>query len=295
MTFRILQATGADAALWQSWVDRLPYESRSVLLTPAYARVQGMIGRGEPICLQHDSGDLLPSLFDGEWLTSLYGGVNTWRDLDMEWRRKLGVTSEYRQTVGWAGSGEKVKDAVIVDLNYRAELLDGFSRNRRREIEADAKDIAAFTVAPDKRQLDHFHSLYRGNMQRLNADKEWWLPERIWGAYARELWPEHMSLLTCGEAMLLVLHGYGKAYAHYIAGEKHHALLYYEAMRHCSDVGCETFFLGGGTTTSPDDPLLAYKLGFSKRTVPVYVYKATYDDKRTYQTDQLPRAVARQC
>lgn len=41
--------------------------------------------------------------------------------------------------------------------------------------------------------------------------------------------------------------------------------------------GLEALYLGGGTDTRADNPLLFYKLGFSRHTLPFYVGEAVHD------------------
>lgn len=307
MTFRILYPSGRDAALWQSLVDRLPHERRDVLLTPAYARVQAATGDGKPLCMVWEWGEtfvMQPALLRGEEgcrdLTSFYGGggpiantvvlgpkaIDIMSRASAQWRENAHVVCEYTQIVGRHLLGSQhVKNAVVVSLNHD-QLLSWFSRNRRREIEAAAGNgITAAAVTPDGNSISRFHALYRESMQRIGADERWWYSEDVFWSYVQHLWPEHMSLIAAGpgpgnndpESMLLLVHGYGKCYAHFLGGHKHNALLYYEAMRHARTIGCETCFLGGGTTDKTDDPLLQYKLGFSKQTVPVYVHKQIFD------------------
>ncbi len=81
------------------------------------------------------------------------------------------------------------------------------------------------------------------------------------------------------ESMLLVIYGYGRAYAHFMAGDKYHDLLYYAAMEEMRAIGCSVFHLGGGLTSSPDDKLLAAKLSYSKNVAPVYVYKRVFNSE----------------
>ena len=44
--------------------------------------------------------------------------------------------------------------------------------------------------------------------------------------------------------------------------------------------GAHSLYLGGGADSSPDNKLLFYKLGFSRRTLPFLVGEAIHDDNR---------------
>lgn len=163
------------------------------------------------------------------------------------------------------------------------KLLKSFSRNRQRGV----KDASAHVMVEPSHDTELFDRLYQVSMRRLQAAQSWVYPHRVWGTYLFELMDEYCTLLIARsntlatEAMLLMIHGYGKAYAHFIAGDGLSGgsgigdLLYFEGMKYCRDIGCKTYFLGGGTTADADDPLLAYKSGFSKARIPVYYYKRT--------------------
>ncbi len=298
-----LTAHGKDAEKWQAFADRL--DRGSVMLTPAYARVQEIAEGTDAVCLVYEDADafvMLPGLISdvsfAHWkiycdMHSFFGGggpaaKGSWVVADRVfdgWRVDRGVICEYAQlrlgepTFGPPMLLQESKRAVVVDIHVtNSELVASFSRNRRRQI----KDQYVYRVVADDIALRRFHLLYCESMARVGASSRWMYPEQAWRAYRDNLGDgQHMALFSNGYAMLLIVFGYGDAYAHFL-GVRDNALdqvsaLYYASMLWARDAGCRRYYLGGGLTGAPDDKLLQYKLGFSKTTVPVYTYKRIYD------------------
>lgn len=301
--FEVLTCTGRDAARWQSLFDQLPVEYRDIFFTPAYARVQQSLGHGKCYAAVYRWQDffiLHPFMQCGDELTSFYGGggpvsnlagkadYRLWLWFEQEfaaWRQINKITDEYvrlhpyfeqmqrRMLRESTLKVELLREAVTVKIDVSDDdLLKSFSRNRQRGV----KDSTAKIVCTD--DTLHFAEQYHASMERLQAADTWKYEDSVWWAYRAEL-KDYMSILTDGVGVsLLVLHGYGKAYAHFFGGQGSNDLLYYESMKYCRDVGCKTYFLGGGTTPSPEDSLLAYKSGFSTKRVPVYFYKRQFSE-----------------
>lgn len=300
MSIQILTATGRDAARWQSFIDRLPYAERDVHFTPFFARVQEASGRGTALAAVMELGDsfiLQPFLKRSgphDDLTSFFGGggavmhqphptlVMDFDDGLTEWAKSNSILCAYTQcNPAAAPSGVKLKDQVIVDLRP-VDISAQFSRNRRRGILADQeRGLTIRQLTMGFNELHTFDAFYFKSMERLGAGLDWYYPPTYWQHYRDELAPEYCSLLAAElgnriEAMLLMAHGYGKAYAHYLAGPSSD-MLYHESMKLAKDLGCSGYVVGGGTTSADDDPLLAYKLGFSKMRSPVYVNRRIFD------------------
>lgn len=305
--FEILACTGRDAARWQSLFDRLPPDYRDVFFTPAYARVQEALGQGRcfaAVYVWDEFFVLQPFLRQGLELTSFYGGggpvsnlagkadYRLWLWFDeafAQWRQGHKITGEYvrlhplfaqmqrRMLRESTLRVEHLREAVNVriDVDNQA-LLKSFSRNRQRGV---AEALRARPTVELTRDTSLFAEYYRESMERLKAKDTWRYKDSVWETYQHEL-RDYASFLIIPQfkSALLVLHGYGRAYAHFIAGSGNHDLLYYESMKFCRDVGCRTYFLGGGTTSDADDSLLAYKSGFSSIRVPVSHYKREFSE-----------------
>lgn len=320
--FVVLGCNGRDAARWQSYFDRLPPEYQDILFTPAYARVQEALGQGpcfaavyvwqEFFILQPFMLRPLVSTRGKHDISSFYGGGGPisnlmdgaaprlwlWFEQDFAaWRKDMQIVTEYirlhphfekqqrRMLRESTFKVDLVREAVMVKLDD--DLLKGFSRNRQRGI----RDAYGAKLCVDRtNDTELFSGLYKASMGRLNASGAWIHKDSVWGAHQFELCDEYATFLTVrdpsarAEAALLVLHAYGKAYAHFLGRLDDLTpgaldLLYYESMKYCRDIGCETYFLGGGTTSKTDDPLLAYKAGFSTVRVPIYGYTRTFGEQ----------------
>ncbi len=299
--FEILTCTGRDAARWQSLFDELPSGYRDIFFSPAYARVQQSLGQGKCYAAVYRWQEffiLQPFMQRDQALTSFYGGggpisnlagkadYRLWLWFEQEfaqWRQTNKITSEYvrlhplfermqrRMLRESTLKVELLREAVTVKIDVSNEdLLKSFSRNRQRGVRDSRAEIV-----PTNDTLP-FAEQYRTSMERLGASGNWKFPDPTWWFYRSEL-QDYMSILTDGVGLsLLVLHGYGKAYAHFLGGQGPNDRLYYESMKHCRDVGCKTYFLGGGTTSDPSDSLLAYKSGFGSTRVPVYFYRREF-------------------
>ncbi len=307
VSFEILTCTGRDAARWQSLFDQLPLAYKDVCFTPCYARVQQSLGQGQCYAAVYTWQDffiLQPFMQRGLELTSFYGGggpisnlagkadYRLWLWFEQEfaqWRQEHRIISEYvrlhplleqmqrRMLRESTLKIEHLREAVTVKIDVDNEhLLKSFSRNRQRGIK-----VANAKIALTDDTL-HFAEQYRDSMERLKASETWKHKDTTWWAYRTEL-KDYLSILTDGVGVfLLLLHGYGKAHAHYLAGQGPNDLLYYESMKYCRDVGCRIMFLGGGTTPDADDSLLAYKAGFSSQRVGVYFYKREFSSERAH-------------
>ena len=316
--FSVLSCTGKDAARWQSLIDRLPYENRDIMLTPAYARVQQALDQGECFAAIYEwEGHFIlqPFVRRGQGLGSFYGGggpvynhlgwvvapgPQLWLWFEQafaEWRKQNKISKEYVRLHPTMSGHQKsllreapiklepVREAVTVNIDLDDDaLLHSFSRNRIRgvkdAIEAKVQVSPALSTAA-------FAEMYKKSLERLGATEDWFYPQKVWDAYWTELGDEHLTVLmaSAGDGhlwpQLMVLHGYGRAYAHFLASDPLAApgitdKLYYESMKYCRDVGCKTYFLGGGTTSEPADSLLAYKSGYSRARVPVYCYRREF-------------------
>ncbi len=224
------------------------------------------------------------------------GGSRLWLWFEKafeEWRKEHGVICEFCslhpllfEHQSWLLRESKitlhlVKNVVIADLK-QADLFKSFSRNRRRSIEAQAAGVTVEIAEFDDMDVRTFSCLYDQSMNDKNAAERWRFSQRTWAKYRDEMHLRNAMLYRAwsrdvDESMLLVIYGYGRAYAHFMAGDKHHDLLYYTAMQDMQKIGSSVFHLGGGLTSSPDDKLLAAKMSYSKNVAPVYVYKRVFD------------------
>lgn len=323
MTFAILGVSGNDAARWQSLIDLLPREHCDIHYTPAYARVQSRLGKVlaasyvwgdyfilQPFMLREGSQKDIVSLYGaGGPVTNMTNGVSPqlWERFDEQfakWREQNSIICEYAQLHPLLRKGQRnllneapftieyVKDAVWVDANLSdTKLLESFSRNRQRGVKA-AQEAGIKIGRTDN--PDVFINAYKASMARLNMSDRWKYPDAVWWAHFTELSPEYLTILVAQkldgevEASLLLLHAYGRTYAHFLGSYNTgilgvNDLLYYESMKLGRDLGDTVYFIGGGTTAKADDSLLAYKAGFSEHRAQICTYKRIFN-RQAYET-----------
>lgn len=329
--FSVLSCYGKDAAKWQNLIDRLPLTHRDIMFTPAYARVQEALDQGScyAAVYEHEEHYILqPFVRQGRTLNTFYGGggplfnhmgkwlvspgPQLWLWFEKEfaaWRRQNRIEKEYVRLHPLFEKAQRdvlreskleikeTREAVAVNIDKNDEdLLHSFSRNRIRGIK-DALETHIH-IEPAKNDAA-FAKLYHDSLVRLGAKDHWFYPPAIWSAYRSLLTDDRCTFLMASAGsgdlwpQLLVLHAYGKAYAHFLASDPALApgindLLYYESMKYCRDIGCKTYFLGGGTTSDPADNLLAYKSGFSKDRTKVFYYQREFEYLNADSPAQLP-------
>lgn len=187
----------------------------------------------------------------------------------------------------FAGAVTENRRTVSVDLGG-ADVAAGFNTLTRRKI-ARARRAgvqARWSRSPaDWRQFAEF---YRAAMQAMDAGPFY----RFGDAYF-----EALAALAC--AQLLVCERQGRwlsagVFLHEGTLMEYHlgansaegkdlgtaCLMQEEAARHGAAQGADSLYLGGGTDTREDNPLLFYKLGFSRRTLPFCVGEAIHDENR---------------
>ena len=118
---------------------------------------------------------------------------------------------------------------------------------------------------------ERFASLYTRAMDEKKATQYWRFPREYLDAHYDELAARvfYASDSNGGVRMLMVIGGYGTAYAHFLGsnGESPRAgldeALYCHAAKIFKWDGYQRFHLGGGTTRDDFDPLLAFKADFA--------------------------------
>lgn len=299
-TFALLDATGPDAARWQTYFDRLP--QRDVMFSPAYMRVQALtpLGGFPKLALFEEEGRFAMQPFLMRSAPNMHvdfstpyglGGIVTSRDRPGLWARFEAEFAKHRSAnvvcefcaehplinMVRPEGGEQTERTVIVALVSLSDdaLWGTLSESRRRDIDAARRRGMAVECSGSMRGYDLgvWRVLYQAMLDRQQAARRYYYADHVWEAYRDELWPEHCSLLFQTEngracAAMLMLHGYGIAHVHFVASTQASTdLLYWEALRHARTVGCDTVILGGGRTEAADDSLLAYKAKFGSPVV----------------------------
>jgi len=210
------------------------------------------------------------------------------------WCRQEGVVAEFcrfhPQAQGHLAFGGQVREnrqTVSVDLAV-PDVEAGFNSLTRRKVARARKAgvIARWSQAPD--DWAAYAAFYREAMRAIGASGFYLFPDGYFDA-----------LRAVPGANLLVLEREGRwlsggVYLQDGPVMEYHlgassaegkdlgtaCLLQAEAAAMGHRQGAHSLYLGGGTDPSPDNPLLFYKLGFSRRTRAFRIGEAIHDDNR---------------
>lgn len=181
-----------------------------------------------------------------------------------------------------------LRDYVAVNIaETEEEQQRNYSPQNRNMIR---KSISAgVKVIPDLHadRFNEFVSIYLDKMRQLGAAPLYYFSDAFFTAL-RDLVRSSGFLLIaeqereCLGAAVFLHNG---NYAHYFlaanttSGRKTAAgnLLLHEAVNLFRNKGCRLLHLGGGVTASEHDPLLFFKKGFSRTTVPYHIGKRIHD------------------
>ncbi len=314
---RIVALSTAEA---QARFERLPSALRIASLSPAFAAadtrrdpklrcVHAVLEDGEAQWIH--SVHLLPLAGQaGEWgATSPYGYggpltastdpaflAQAWASWQA-WCREEGVLAEFcrfhpQAPASLRAFGGTVKDnrqTVSVDLTV-SDVAAGFNSLTRRKIRRAQQAGVQIRWSQDPADWARYAPFYRQAMQDLQAVPFYFFPDAYF---------EALSQLPCAHLQVCELEGRWLSAGVYLReGEgdvvEYHlgasspegketgtpSLLQAQAALWGQARGAQALYLAGGTDTSPDNPLLFYKLGFSRRTLPFSVGEAVHDDNR---------------
>ncbi len=211
------------------------------------------------------------------------------------WCREEGVLAEfcrfhpqaYASPRAFGGTVKENRQTVSVDLTV-PEVAAGFNSLTRRKIRRTQQAGVQARWSRDPADWARYAPFYRDAMQDLQAAPFYYFPDAYFEALSR-LPCTH--LLVCERegrwlsAGVYLLEG-GVVEYHLGASSPEGketgtpSLLQAEAARWGQARGAHSLYLAGGTDPSPDNPLLFYKLGFSRRTLPFSVGEAVHDDNR---------------
>ncbi len=216
---------------------------------------------------------------------------SAWRD----WCRQEGVLAEFcrfhpqlpSSALAFGGTVKENRQTVSVDLTV-PDVAAGFNTLTRRKIRKTREAGVQVRWSRDPADWALYAAFYRQAMQDLQATAFYFFPDAYFEALSR-LSCTH--LLVCEKegrwlsAGVYLLEG-GVLEYHLGASSPEGkatgtpSLLQAEAAAWGQARGAHALYLAGGTDPSPENPLLFYKLGFSRRTLPFSVGEAIHDDNR---------------
>jgi hypothetical protein len=176
------------------------------------------------------------------------------------------------------------RQTVSVKLQGMA-ASEGFNTLTRRKINRATRHGVRTRWSDGAADWARFADFYREGMRAIGA-RPFYLFADPYFAALRGL--PHARLLVCeheDEWLSAAVYLLGARIAEYHLGassERGKALgtpylLQAAAIERATAEGLEALYLGGGTDTRADNPLLFYKLGFSRHTLPFYVGEAVHD------------------
>ena len=318
MKFEILRASDkVESQMWDSIIEALPVQRRDIHFTSAYGRVQERLGC-ESLLAYYSQDDWFicqpfikrpipsnPTRFD---LCSPYGYGGPVSN-SVSFMDSVTDNGFAGALCGWCVGNRIVtefcnlhplllqhqltlltfkprligKDIIVIDLHKFSE--ETVSRTVRRGVRKARTANARVILLSSNTAKVTFEALYEMSMDRLNASDRWRFPTKYFEAHYDEL----SALLFHasdgkGERMLMVIGGFGTAYAHFLGSNGRELssgldqFLYSETARILRERGYDRFHLGGGTTRASTDKLLAFKSGFSPDRWRLASYTRVFDE-----------------
>ncbi|WP_313350628.1 GNAT family N-acetyltransferase [Exiguobacterium sp.] len=172
----------------------------------------------------------------------------------------------------WCHQTEILQPTVTLELTDPFEMIESdFSQMTRRNIRKARREGVTIRLGRPEEYRDFAH-LYQMTMDKHQADARYYFDQTYFDHFADGrinnvlLLAEHEGRITAGCIVLT-----GRQFAHYHLGASDPAslalrpnhLLFAEMIRWAKQAGFQALHLGGGTTRSNTDSLLAYKRSFS--------------------------------
>ncbi|KQS39747.1 GNAT family N-acetyltransferase [Exiguobacterium sp. Leaf196] len=172
----------------------------------------------------------------------------------------------------WCHQTEILQPTVTLELTDPFEMIENdFSQMTRRNIRKARREGVTIRLGRPEEYGDFAH-LYQMTMDKHQADARYYFNQTYFNHFADGrinnvlLLAEHDGRIIAGCIVLT-----GRQFAHYHLGASDPAslalrpnhLLFAEMIRWAKQAGFQALHLGGGTTRSNTDSLLAYKRSFS--------------------------------
>ena len=185
-----------------------------------------------------------------------------------------------------------IEDRKTLFLDISKEYNDiwenCYSSVNRNMIRKAIKKNISLSISNEENDYLSFYEIYKSTMQNVGADEYYYFSENYFkniknllGNNIKLIIAEINGKLIC--AMLLIFDG---KYAHYFLSGRLREysntgvnnLILDEAIKIAKNEGCSCFHFGGGTTNSPNDPLLKFKSNFSKDKLTFYIGKKIHNN-----------------
>ncbi len=288
-----------DAAAAQALFDTLPSSLRWTTLSPAYVVADSardselkplfLVDRSPAGILMHAVHESPIAGTDAcDWQSAYgYGGpiahgldpaslASAWSRLDGVAKAR-GVVAEFIRFHPGLGNhrfypGTVREDRATVAIDLRPDdLLAGYSGRARTAIRKALNGGLRAIEEPFDRALEQFPSFYRRCMSEIGATDFYRFSDDYFAGLLRLPGARVISICTESDVASMGLFLLGPSQAEYhLSGTLRTArssgatnLLLHAAAQHARQQGCATLYLGGGTSSRPDDPLLNFKSSFA--------------------------------
>jgi len=193
------------------------------------------------------------------------------------------LSAAQNDMVGGIHKLNHLKDVFSVAL--MGDILAGFSQGHRRNYrKAIANGVRVEKMPINPQTMAQFQEIYIYTMERHGAAERWFFPDDYFPSCHTHLGDAGASLFFAYvddklASACFLIHGFKNCYYHFGGSyEEFHEtrasnLLMTEAMLWAQGAGYTQFHLGGGVSSSPDDPLTRFKSGFGARAYPLYSYE----------------------
>jgi hypothetical protein len=180
------------------------------------------------------------------------------------------------------------RSTIYVDLKKNInEIFKGFNRTTRKIIRriTNRYNISSEVYQNSRDALDILYSIYSDTMDRVGSIKYLYF-NREYFKNLLDLKNSHCIIAYKDNKPIsgIIMLRYGIYMHGHLGGTLTSSLkfspfnyLYAEIIKYAKDVGCHFLHLGGGTTKSPEDPVLRYKMHFSNTLTDYYIGKKIHD------------------
>lgn len=217
--------------------------------------------------------------------------------------KKKGIVSAFvrfnplLQNQQW-DAAEKMNNTVVVDLRKsESTLLAEMDKKARTAMRKAYKEGVRVDVIPcgkggeeEREATRNLFFLYIASMRKRKAAAHYFFPESFFETTARLLGKQAAIFIARYKetpiAAALFMHAYGNMHYHFSGVDPEYQQLYptnlliAETVRWGKKQGCTFLHLGGGTTTSDQDPLFRFKAAFARDRREYFLKKIVLDEKK---------------
>jgi len=172
------------------------------------------------------------------------------------------------------------RETVWIDLKQE-DLLSGYQSRTRNTLRKATKSGVTVGWCDQKEFFRWFPSLYEDLMKKLDASHFYFFPHEYYQAWSTSDYGHYAICQKEGEIVAAaVFYHFGQIMEYHLSasneiGKRYAAntLLIHEAGMRGKLLNCKYLHLGGGTNHLPDNPLFAFKAGFSDHRSDYYIGK----------------------